>query len=759
MASLKTEIYVSVDGLEFTKLDLHKDEKIVLKYTQKDLQDISKIFAPYSANFTFPATVNNKKAFEFFGDTNVVKYNPQRKYFCKIYSQGQLYQNGYLIISDLSYKMGKAQDFTGSFANNITNLKDRIGEDTLNDLGSYPLVWNPSKAYQLIQGTESFTIDGINYLYYVPLVSNSRVWSYNDSDIFQNFDNIAYKNGTDPNSNNLVKASELKPALAFRTIFDLIKDKYELDIEMPLENEERYKKLFVWCNSDSVLNSKYQKFILKNSFGAYKVGSHEGQTNYITPPYKYTLEENLTDSSFKVTKDPSPSNPSFYSNYFALNFEFVNMSLNSDNQTETVDISLIRKGESDSFLNNTFDISNGNVKLSFGIGDNLWSTNELEFYIYLKFSSPVNWGLCNLDFAFFGPFKPSPTLPTIFKRVLYRISLNNNNAVESGAGTIDLIKALPNTKVIDFLNSFIKSFNLSIYDTSPDNNKLYWLTPKDVETQGLTYSKATFDYTPYVDIETYKKSVPNDYNYYNFKHATSKYRSNVDFKSQTGIEYGQTLYPTIKPDKAKEFKVETNFSIIPPRIANGSNNIITAYGFNADTPTLLDSGESRYKPNYNELTLFYNNGTVSTLLEPIGFQNQPIGGAFIYSIVNNYIVSTPFIIDGFAIPESPLNVSFSLSFSVLNEFNVLYLKNLFSEYYQANIARYLDTNVLSQEFKLTLPASELYLNEFTYVQDGGVTPIGFRLQNDIIIIEDKFTILDAQIDITTGETTMTLLNY
>jgi hypothetical protein len=29
-----------------------------MKYTQKDLQDISKIFAPYSQNFNFPATKN-----------------------------------------------------------------------------------------------------------------------------------------------------------------------------------------------------------------------------------------------------------------------------------------------------------------------------------------------------------------------------------------------------------------------------------------------------------------------------------------------------------------------------------------------------------------------------------------------------------------------------------------------------------------------------------------------------------------------------
>jgi hypothetical protein len=30
-----TEVFVSIDNLEFTKLDLSKDESILMKYTQK----------------------------------------------------------------------------------------------------------------------------------------------------------------------------------------------------------------------------------------------------------------------------------------------------------------------------------------------------------------------------------------------------------------------------------------------------------------------------------------------------------------------------------------------------------------------------------------------------------------------------------------------------------------------------------------------------------------------------------------------------
>lgn len=66
---------------------------------------------------------------------------------------------------------------------------------------------------------------------------------------------------------------------------------------------------------------------------------------------------------------------------------------------------------------------------------------------------------------------------------------------------------------------------------------------------------------------------------------------------------------------------------------------------------------------------------------------------------------------------------------------------------------------MSQEYSLTLPASEIYLNDATSFQGQGETPTGFRLQNDIIVGENLFTILDATIDITTGKTKLTLLNF
>jgi hypothetical protein len=97
--------------------------------------------------------------------------------------------------------------------------------------------------------------------------------------------------------------------------------------------------------------------------------------------------------------------------------------------------------------------------------------------------------------------------------------------------------------------------------------------------------------------------VPSDYNYYNFKHAESKYKSNVDYAAATTLEYGQ-VNPIVKPTNPKEFVVETKFSVISR--TNRRSGIITTTLFD-DTPTIIATGETRYA-ELGELTVFYSHG-------------------------------------------------------------------------------------------------------------------------------------------------------
>jgi hypothetical protein len=48
-------------------------------------------------------------AFGFFGDTEIVKVNTEKKYFCKIYTDGVLNLSGFIVLSELSYENNKPQ--------------------------------------------------------------------------------------------------------------------------------------------------------------------------------------------------------------------------------------------------------------------------------------------------------------------------------------------------------------------------------------------------------------------------------------------------------------------------------------------------------------------------------------------------------------------------------------------------------------------------------------------------------------------------
>lgn len=745
-----TDIYVSLLGENYIKLDLHKDESVLMKYTQKDLQDISKVFSPFSQDFTFPASTKNRQAFGFFGDTNVIKVNDKNKYFCKVYTNGMLSLTGFIILKDLKYVNGKPTDFSGGFATTMTNLKDQLGTTQINQLTDTEceIQWTPKEAATLLTTAKNrYAETSVAVSYFVPLISNKRVFGYDPMFNSSSLDNIAYNPANDSNSINLIKTEELRPCITFSTVIDLIIKKYNLDIICPLFSRPEYTDLMVWCTGETILDKKpVIAPILELPDTNYFI--IEGGTTDVDYPVKYLMSSNITTNVITI--------------------EILNTDVNWENFCN-LDISLnnVLSGSGDvSAVTGTFQIvnaigydennpqiiysqpfeygsfeANEYVHTNFELRDQDFTAGEMKFYILIKTNVPISWGYMRiLQNQLYGGDNTDRD-GCRFGRNIY-----SNNSSLMNLSKLDLIKSLPKTKAVDFLTSFFKHFNISVFDTSPNNNKLYWLTPEDIGTQGFEYSHLVVDYTPYVDISSLTKSVGSDYNYYNFKHVTSKYKSNVDYLLANKIEYGQATYPLEKPTtNLKEFKVETSFSIIPPVTVRGTNDVITYYGFTNDNPTYLDTGHTRYKPNYDELTIFYNRGN-NPLNRSFGVQSQTISGATINTALTTYMQ---------VLPICYTMTNPTTSFAPLVILNIEYPTSLFLKYYKNQIARLLDPNALNHDYQLTLPSRELYLNESA----SHTTPTGFRLQNKIIVGENLFSIIDAQIDITTGKTKLTLLNY
>lgn len=717
MASLLTEIYVSIDGLEFTKLDLFKDESFTIKHSKKDVQDLSKVFAPFSQPFSFPATPKNKKALGFFGSTQVVKTNPDNKFKCKVYTNGIINQTGILKIENIKYKNNKANTFVGGFSTQILSLKDRIGNDTIDNLSATPTLidWKPVNVKLRIEGIN--VINGIKH--YIPLISNNRVWNYDLEET--GVDNIAYKTGLNPSEDKVINIGELRPAVSFLSIFDLIKQRYDLNITTPLETKSELKEAYIWCNGKNFSNPNASKFIVTKQY-----------TNESSSDHGTTVN-NFTDSSTKITKNGSVT-------FIRYRVRLDKLVIGDNLAKADLTISIVKKSTLETVLSFNFEAVNGENQFDMKIPLYLFVSNQFEFFTYVQFSKPVFWKFadCSVLYRRAGIFGDKIS------------SYNNaNNSDLTGAYKVDILKALPNIKVIDFLTSFFKTYNISIFDNSPSNENLLFLTPQDTDSADQSYSKAVLDYTRYADFKDVEKKVNNPYNYYNFKHKTSAYRSNIDFKKQFNIEYGQTYFPATKPDKATEYKIETEFSIIPPVTINGANNIFTAYGFTAETPEVDEDGRFRYTPNYDELTIFYSHGNTSVGSQVLAIQNNNIANDLQLDQLSSYIKTMPFCKQN----------NFSLGFSVLVINGVSYTETLYSRYYSKLISRLLNPNALLQTMNFILPSVEIYLNDANIASGSSLTPKGFRLQNEIIVGETRFEIIDASIDTTTGKTKLTLLNF
>ena len=741
-----TEIFISIDGLEYTKLDLSKDESILMKYTQKDLQDISKIFAPYSQNFNFPATPKNRMAFGFFGDTDIIKINTDNKFKCKIYTDGVLNLSGFVILSELSYVNNVPDQFTGNFATSMVNLRDRIGEDSIKDLSDSSLTvdWTFKNVFSLVKGIKNTLIDTVKATYFVPLISNNRVWSMDSTFPAGLKDNISYNSSRTADDINLIQSTELRPAVSFSTIIDLIIKKYGLSVTCPLFLRKEYSYLYVYCNNGSIYTTKSTLLTIKNAFGNL-AWYNDNLESSISDPKKYVATAYPATNSFKVVRRyPANLSDIYYTDFFNFKVNLTGVVVTGGSAVTEATVTLKRKTTGEALASGKFNIENNAFNCTLQVNDNLFIGNEIEFEAHISFNQPLSWSNCEYRVEFNYYFKP---FLSASQANYYYSSMTNNNLADIASTNIDLLKSLPDVKIVDFLSSFFKAFNISIFDTSPNNENLFWLTPSDIQTAGQTYSKATLNYTPYVDISSYKKSVPSEYNYYNFKHATSKYRSNVDYAKAALLEYGQVVNPSVKPTSAKEFKVETNFSLIVPVIIQGTN-ILTHYGFTADAGEIIDTGETRYKPNFGELTVFYSHGN-KALTNSFGFKSTNNSGVNINAKLDSHIKVAPWNKD---------NDSFA--FSVLVDYDLnQYPINLYLKGYDSQTARLLDVNVLSQEYTFDLPSNEIYLNEATTIQGAGLTPTGFRLQNEIIIGETRFTIVDANIDITTGKAQLTLLNF
>lgn len=702
------EIYTQSESGDYDLLELFGDENINIKFILKDSSDLSKIYSSYSQTFTIPGYGRNREILRYYFDTQVTRTS--RRYLkSKIYVNKELFKVGLISINEGKMKMGRSSSYVINFFTSLTNLKELFGDETLSQTLKdipYNIEWSDGRAYLYSQNkvtAPTFDPDVI-----VPLVSNKRVWTYESGSGGVN--NIRYT-GTDTGVKH-IESNELKPAIPFSRIMNDIATSKGLIFNSPLFGQDEYEKLYVWCNGSS------NSIKIKNL-------TYDSMWDNNSPDFTIT---SISGSDIFNIKYNASGNPTVRL-YFDIQPRINGILLNSDS---IIKYEYINADTGDIILTNKLQFFEGTPSFFSSLNRSLiftpsnfpiLSTTGLNLKIRLTFNDEYVYWQSDIE-------EYNQIVLASFSTGL-KLSTNTLNSVTN----INLYNLLPNIKTTDFIASFVKMFNISIIEDQINSNVINFV-PRN------TFFSEIIDYTPYVDIDSYNIKPTSLYKNINFKHKTSKYKSNIDFKiGMVTREFGELKYTTDDISLKDEYKIETQFNIVPNRLITNTK-IQTFYGFLNESEDSVDYGKL-WKPNTEDFTIFYYNG--SQQLKNINNNNISLnfkiveGGATLIEDLNTYNkVSIVY-------NDDPLTYTNSLGYSVEVDVvdNFEFKKNLFSNYYSNEISRIYNQNSRLFEYNCILPTREI--NRFS-------------LDKLIIIGDRKFSIEQADINITNGKTKLTLMN-
>lgn len=747
------DIYIKHTDDNYYKLDLDLSESVNFKLTVKDLTDITKVFSPFTQSFNLNATDKNKMLCGFIGNEKILRTNNTGEFDSLIYISGFLFQSGKLSFEETDYKFQDQKGFKTTFESNLTSLTDRLGDSTIQDLfmdenGEFdPKVktpWTSSTVKEMLSSVETSTLsNGIEFKKGIPFISNNRAWVYNQLDLNE-VDNIAFNPVKNIDNANYINRSEIRPSVNYMSIMNHLLLRIGTPIVCPIFESPEVKDLMALCNSESLVVPDASAIPVTDYtpliYLRYDTKDDGDSVPLPTVP-RWTVTGGGASGIFQIKRNDSADRHHKWSDGIDITLNFQGLVSLEGGETK---IKVVLKRASDDAILDSQEITGSTYVWRLldpldGVSQ-LDQNGEITYKFEILPTTLVSWDSFYIRTiqAFYYKSKAFYGGIRVTRAKFSSTAINATLATSLGGGELNLITALPKMKCVDFLKSFFKTFNISVIATGLNDQSMFWLTPDNINEYNKPYSKRIVNYTNYVDVATLNKKKANNYNVYSFSHFDSEY---FDAVYGDGTKFGSLSYPEILPDKPTEFKVETDYSIIKQsNFFNHPSSAKVCLAFSKDDPEVLNNGANRYDPVYEEFTIFYLNS------KSLGFDGLSVEFT---DTVNDQIFRV--LEATFINPTNGKTLAFG---NELGNTNSLYLN-----YYKDFIELLLKPNTYSSEFVLTLPSNEIFLNFANLKQGESNIPTGFRPQNEIIIGEQRYKLIDSIIDLTPGKTKLTLLNF
>lgn len=677
------ELYIYVDDVA-KRVEMFQDEKISVTSTIQNYSDIGKLFTDYSQSFTIPASPINNAIFSHWYDNAVDNgYDARIRYNAYIEIETIPFREGNVQLEKANKKNGYIESYTLTFYGNLTQLKNKFGEDKLNslDFSSLNHDYNAGAVTARIQLTNNPST-GLPYTVRYPLIGNTRKFDYKTSTIYDVTTNTGAINWDD-----------LFPAVPITSILDFIETKYSLTFTGNFLGYNQFAKLNMLLKNSELpraynagINFVPNRFVHFQSGNTTTFPEYNSTTNLITSNWSSTLFFNYATPTAPrrlIIKFATTPNTGFTAtNYKVELYQDGVVVQTFDNLVDTTDLTLYSKTQSEDPATHTY---------------------------YVKVSA-------------LGAFNFKGQIAYI-RRGGGDYTTDAFNYTSGGAtgqsfsAIQNVVNYVPDIKVADFFMGLVKMFNLII---TPINETTFKLEPLELYYQAGQIK----DLTPYIYADELDIEKPKLFKTIEFTYEKSENILNNAFRGLFNREYGDLVYDSGSNSESGKYEIKLPFEDVM---------FERATGYNFQTATLLNKDLQSYTP---KPILMYNNGLVNVSAFPIKIYNGST-----YTNVNNYIRFNNEINTG----ATDLSYLYSINFG--NEVSSWYLVNAPQGLYKRHYEQYI-ANLYNQKTRILKAKAKLEPKNLTEL----------KLNNRIIIRDNRYIINSFTTDLTTGETSFELIN-
>lgn len=476
------------------RVDLFKDEEIVVTSSAANISDISKVFTDFTQTFTIPTSKNNNQIFDHFYNNDVDgTYIANERVPARIEINNIPFREGKIQLEGSDTKKNQSNSYKVTFYGDVVTLKDLFGDDKLSDLDYTGLneVWDGATIQTSITSTSDLDIR-------YPLISSSRVWQYGDASA----QDISTSGGA-------IVWGELFPALKDKLILELIEAKYGVTFTGNFLTQKRFTNMFTWWKNRDTPSFINEPIDLEFNAGDVSctsnvpdaVGVNEVNFDYVNPSI---YSNNLVD----------------FQNYVQPQRHAVKIDVHNTSNSNTWYIDIYKGGQ---LVNTVNGVGNQAPTLllqfnNFGLDDTY--TFKARALGTLTFDFTI-------QYKFFGYYQDTSNSILSFEELCTYTTTS-----VSISAYIDFAGVAPDMKVADWFSGTLKEFQGTCYPTGEE------LTYQIEPLEDWYRFGGELDITPYTDVKDIKIDRTKLYKEISFNWVKSKNFLNEAYLEFHGRDYG-----------------------------------------------------------------------------------------------------------------------------------------------------------------------------------------------------------------------------